>query len=81
MRRREFIAGLGGATLAWPVAGRAQEPALPVIGYLTDWTVEADAVPLAAFRQGLSETGRSRQFARISHVRPHRQLCMTMGTT
>ena len=57
MRRREFIAGLGGATLAWPVAGRAQESALPVIGYLTDWTVEADAVPLAAFRQGLSETG------------------------
>ena len=57
MRRREFVAGLGGATLAWPVAGRAQESALPVIGYLTDWTVEADAVPLAAFRQGLSETG------------------------
>ncbi len=56
MRRREFIAGLGGAA-AWPVVARAQQPALPVIGYLTDWTVEADAVPLAAFRQGLSETG------------------------
>jgi putative tryptophan/tyrosine transport system substrate-binding protein len=56
MRRREFIAGLGSA-VAWPVVARAQQTAMPVIGYLTDWTAEADAVPLAAFRQGLSETG------------------------
>ena len=56
MRRRQFIAGLGSAA-AWPVVARAQQPSMPVIGYLTDWTVEADAVPLAALRQGLSETG------------------------
>jgi putative ABC transport system substrate-binding protein len=56
IRRREFIAGLGSAA-AWPVVARAQRPAMPVIGYLTDWTAEADAVPLAALRQGLSETG------------------------
>ena len=56
IERREFIAGLGSAA-AWPVVARAQQAAIPVIGYLTDWTVEADAVPLAALRQGLSETG------------------------
>ena len=56
MRRREFISGLGSAA-AWPVVARAQQAAIPVIGYLTDWTVEADAIPLAALRQGLSETG------------------------
>jgi putative ABC transport system substrate-binding protein len=56
MNRRDFIAGLGSAA-AWPVVARAQQSLLPMIGYLTDWTVEADAVPLAAFRQGLSETG------------------------
>ena len=56
IERREFIAGLGSAA-AWPVVARAQQAAMPVIGYLTDWTVEADAVPLAALRQGLSETG------------------------
>ena len=56
MNRRELIAGLGSAA-AWPLVARAQQPSMPVIGYLTDWTVEADAVPLAALRQGLSETG------------------------
>jgi putative tryptophan/tyrosine transport system substrate-binding protein len=56
MRRREFIAGLGSAA-AWPLAARAQQSAVPVIGYLSDWRAEADAVILAAFRQGLGETG------------------------
>ena len=56
MKRRTFIAGLGSAA-AWPLVARAQQPSMPVIGYLTDWTVEADAVPLGALRQGLSETG------------------------
>jgi putative tryptophan/tyrosine transport system substrate-binding protein len=56
MRRREFIAGLAGAA-ASPLAARARQPALPVVGYLTTFSAEADAVPLAAFRQGLSETG------------------------
>ena len=56
MRRREFIAGLGGAA-AWPVVARAQQPALPVIGYLSTLTQEADRRTLAAYRRGLDEQG------------------------
>ena len=66
MRRREFIAGLG-SVAAWPAVARAQQPAMPVIGHLTDWTVEADAVPLAAFRQGLRvRPGTSSRIAYLS---------------
>ena len=53
MRRREFIAGLGSAA-AWPVVARAQQPAVPVIGYLGG-SMESPSAP--AFRQGLSELG------------------------
>jgi putative ABC transport system substrate-binding protein len=57
LRRREFIAGLGGAA-AWPLAARAQQPRLPVIGYLSG-TVPRQAGGRydVAFRQGLRETG------------------------
>ena len=57
MRRRDFIAGTVASTAAWPLATRAQQPALPVIGYLSSAARDRDAGRLRAFLQGLSETG------------------------
>ena len=56
MKRREFIALLGGAT-AWPLAARAQQPALPVIGLLSPRSPAVDASLISVIRQGLSDTG------------------------
>jgi putative tryptophan/tyrosine transport system substrate-binding protein len=56
MRRREFIAGLGG-TAAWPLVGRAQRPALPVIGFVYEGSADISAHRVGAFRKGLGETG------------------------
>jgi putative tryptophan/tyrosine transport system substrate-binding protein len=57
MRRRELITLLGGATVAWPLAARVQQPTLPVVGFLDGDSPDSYADPLRAFRQGLKETG------------------------
>jgi putative ABC transport system substrate-binding protein len=57
MRRRDFITLFGGAAAAWPLAARAQRPALPAIGYLSVRTLKSEAALLAAFRQGLGTGG------------------------
>src|ERR1700681_2437301 len=60
MKRREFVTVLGGAaapTLLWPLAVRAQQPALPVVGFIQGGSADASARSTAAFRKGLNESG------------------------
>jgi putative ABC transport system substrate-binding protein len=57
MRRREFLGALGGAVVAWPLAARAQQPAMPVIGFLGSTSPGPFARFVHAFRQGLNDGG------------------------
>jgi putative ABC transport system substrate-binding protein len=57
LKRREFMTLLGGAAVAWPLAAWAQQPGMPVVGYLDSRSPEAVADRLRGFRQGLKESG------------------------
>ena len=57
MRRRKFISLLGGAVVTWPLAARAQQAAMPVVGFLSNRMASESVSVVAAFHQGLKEIG------------------------
>jgi hypothetical protein len=84
MNRREFIALLGGTmAAAWPLAARAQQPAMPVIGFIRDGSAQGEARWVGGFHKGLSDTGVRRGQKRDGRVplagRQIRSLAGTVG--
>jgi hypothetical protein len=67
MRRRDFIKVIGGGAAVWPLATRAQQPALPVIGYLAAGSAKAETQLVAVFVKGLAE---AKKMARPSRLKP-----------
>jgi putative ABC transport system substrate-binding protein len=58
LKRRQFVTLLGGAAAVWPLAVRAQQPAMPIIGFLSPVSFDANVVDrLRGFHQGLKDTG------------------------
>jgi putative tryptophan/tyrosine transport system substrate-binding protein len=57
MRRRDFIKGIVGSASAWPLAARAQQPTMPVVGFVDGGSLDVSVTRAAAFRKGLNETG------------------------